>query len=271
MQIKIFMCPPTYYNKIDYEINPWMKKGTECKNQEATAKWNELKGLIQRLGVEVLVMDAQPRLPDIVFTANAALIYKDKAIISRFRHIERQPEEKFYSDWLKAQGFEVIHLPEDIAFEGAGDALFAGDTLYSGYVPRSDISSHAKMSEIFGVRIISLELVNPSFYHLDTCFCPLTDGYLLYYPKAFDEYGNRIIENNFSEDKRIAVNEEEAGAFSCNTVSIGKSVIMNKTTDRLKNVLKSKGFDAYEVDLKEFMKAGGSAKCLTLKLNEFEI
>jgi len=270
MQIKIFMCPPTYYNKIDYEINPWMKKGTECENTDAVAKWNELNGIIKNLGAKVLTMDAQPGLPDIVFTANAALIYKNKAIISRFMHKERQPEEKFYADWLKEQGFEVIFLPEDMHFEGAGDALFSGDTLYSGYVPRSDISSHSTISEIFGARIISLELINPSYYHLDTCFCPLTDGYLLYYPEAFDEYGNRIIEANFPEEKRIAVNEEEAGAFSCNAVSIDKSAIMNKTTDRLKNVLKDKGFDLYEVDLKEFMKAGGSAKCLTLKLNEFE-
>lgn len=269
MTIKIFMCPPTYYNKIDYEINPWMKKGTECEITDAKERWNELKGIIENLGAKVLTMDAQPGLPDIVFTANAALIYKKKAIISRFMHKERQPEEKFYAEWLKQQGFEVILLPDDMPFEGAGDALFSGETLYSGYVPRSDISSHAKISEIFGVRIISLELVNPSFYHLDTCFCPLTDGHLLYYPNAFDEYGNRVIEANFPEEKRIAVNDEEAKAFSCNAVNINKSVIMNKTTDRLKNALKDKGFNTYEVDLREFMKAGGSAKCLTLKLNEF--
>lgn len=270
MQLKIFMCPPTYYNKIDYEINPWMKKGTECETTDAGERWGELKGIIEKLGAQVLTMDAQPGLPDIVFTANAALIYKNKAVISRFMHKERQPEEKFYAEWLEKQGFEVICLSEEMPFEGAGDALFSGETLYSGYVPRSDISSHAKISEIFGVRIISLELVNPRFYHLDTCFCPLTDGYLLYYPQAFDEYGNRVIETNFPEEKRIAVSDEEAVAFSCNAVSIGKSVVMNRTTDRLKAALKAKDFDTYEVDLKEFMKAGGSAKCLTLKLNEFE-
>lgn len=271
MTLKIFMCPPDHYHNIDYEINPWMKKGTACANQTAVERWNELKSIIQNLGAEVLTMQPQPGLPDIVFTANAALIYKDTAVISRFRHKERKPEEKFYEEWLKSQGFKTVFLPENIDFEGAGDALFSGETLYSGYVPRSDITSHSHMSELLGVRIISLELINPRFYHLDTCFCPLTDGYLMYYPEAFDEYGNKVIENNFSKEKRIAVNEEEAGYFSCNAVSIGSGVIMNHTTDRLKTVLADKGFKTYEVDLSEFMKAGGSAKCLTLKLNEHEV
>lgn len=267
MPVKIFMCPPDYYHNIEYEINPWMKKGTPCANKSAVDKWNELKGIITGLGAEVLTMEPVPGLPDIVFTANAALIYEDTAIISRFRHKERRGEERHYEHWLKSQGFKTVALPEKMNFEGAGDALFSGETLYSGYVPRSDISSHTHISELLGIRIISLELTNPRFYHLDTCFCPLTEGYLMYYPEAFDEYGNRVIESNFTEDKLIRVNEEEAASFSCNAVSIDHSVIMNHTTDRLKCILKEKGFTTYEVDLNEFMKAGGSAKCLTLKLN----
>jgi len=271
MTLKIFMCPPDFYHNIDYEINPWMKKGTECRNKDATARWNDLKSIIQRLGAEVMTMPPQPGLPDIVFTANAALVYRKKAVISRFRHAERQPEEKFYEEWLRQNGFETMFLPDNMDFEGAGDALFSGETLYSGYVPRSDISSHSYIAELFNIRVISLELTNPRFYHLDTCFCPLTGGYLMYYPDAFDEYGNRVIEANFSEDKRIAVSDEEAGLFSCNAVSISNGVIMNRTTDRLKRALADKGFVPYEVDLSEFMKAGGSAKCLTLKLNEHEV
>ncbi len=264
---RIFMCPPDYYFRIDYEINPWMKEGTECKNSEAKLRWNELKNLIEKLGAEVLTMEAVPGLPDIVFTANAAVIYKDTAIISKFRYKERQPEEEFYAGWLKEQGFKVEYLPSGVSFEGAGDALFSGETLYSGYIPRSDISSHTYISELLGISVISLELSNKRFYHLDTCFCPLSDGYLLYYPDAFDEYANKVIEKNFPEEKLIAVNEEEAAKFSCNAVNIDKNVIMNITTDRLKGALKEKGFETYEIDLKEFMKAGGSAKCLTLKLD----
>lgn len=267
MTTKIFMCPPDYYFDIVYEINPWMKMGTGCKNDYAKEKWSELKGLITKLGAEVITMEAQPGLPDIVFTANAALVYKNIAIISKFRHPERQPEEKFYAEALEKQGLKVEILPEGMSFEGAGDALFLDGALYSGYAPRSDISSHSYIADLLGIRIYSLELSDKRFYHLDTCFCPLSDGYLMYFPAAFDEYANRVIESNVPEEKRIVVTDEEAMKFSCNAVNIGKSVIMNLTTDRLKNALKEKGFDTYEVDLCEFMKAGGSAKCLTLKLN----
>jgi N-dimethylarginine dimethylaminohydrolase len=265
---KIFMCPPDYYFSIDYEINPWMKKGTACANNIAVKKWEELKGIIQTLGAEVVTMKPKSGLPDIVFTANAALIYKNKAVMSRFMYKERRPEEKLYADFLATQGFDVVILPEGMPFEGAGDALFSGETLYSGYIPRSDISSHTYIANFLNIRIISLELSDKKFYHLDTCFCPLTNGYLLYYPEAFDEYGNKVIENNFSLEKRIPVNEEEALRFSCNAVNIDNSIIMNNTTDRLKKALKDKGFNTYEVELDEFMKAGGSAKCLTLKLFE---
>jgi N-dimethylarginine dimethylaminohydrolase len=268
MTVKIFMCPPDYYFSIDYEINPWMKKGTACVNDVAVKKWEELKSLIENLGAEVVTMKPQPGLPDIVFTANAALIYKNKAVMSRFMYKERQPEEKLYTEFLASQGFDIITLPTGMPFEGAGDALFSGDTLYSGYIPRSDISSHTYIADLLGIRVLSLELSDKRFYHLDTCFCPLSDRYLMYYPGAFDEYGNKVIENNFLPEKRIVVNEEESLCFSCNAVNIGKSIIMNKTTDRLKNLLKDNGFDTYEIELGEFMKAGGSAKCLTLKLSE---
>lgn len=270
MKTKILMCPPDFYfDSINYAINPWMKKDTICQSVLAMEQWNELKKTITNLGAEVVTMDAQKGLPDMVFTANAALVYKNIAIISKFKHEERQPEEKFYAECLEQQGFQVKYLPEGISFEGAGDALFSGETLYSGYVPRSDISAHANITSLLDIQVLSLELVDDRFYHLDTCFCPLTDGYLLYFPEAFDDYANKIIEANFPEEKRIVVLDEEASKFSCNAVSINRSVIMNKTSARLKKEIENKGFDLYEVDLQEFLKAGGSAKCLTLKLNEF--
>lgn len=267
MSAKFLMCPPKYYLNIDYEINPWMKKGTGCDNNLATEKWNELNNILESIGAEIYTMEPQPGQPDIVFTANAALIYKNTAVISRFKPPERRPEEEFYAKWLKDYGFNVEYLPEDMFFEGAGDALFSGKTLYSGYIIRSDISSHTYISYLLDIRVISLELKDTRFYHLDTCFCPLSDGYLLYYPDAFDDYANKVIEKDFPPEKRIIVMEEEALNFACNAVNLDKAVLMNKTTDRLKDAIRDKGFSPYEVELSEFLKAGGSAKCLTLRLD----
>lgn len=264
---KFLMCPPDYYTNINYEINPWMKKGTICDNASAKDAWEQLRNALTSLKAKVFTMPPHHNQPDIVFTANAALVYKNTAVTSRFRHTERRPEEFFYADWLKSQKYSLEYIPEYMSFEGEGDALFAGENLYSGYITRTDIAAHTYIAYLLNIRIISLELIDERFYHLDTCFCPLEDGYLMYYPKAFDEYGNRIIEHNFHKNKLIPVKEDEALGFCCNAVNIGNKIIMNKTSDRLKNVLAQRDFDIIEIDFSEFIKAGGSAKCLCLRLS----
>lgn len=265
-QEKILMCSPEHFG-IEYAINPWMNIDIQVDNKKAKNQWQNLyKILSYELDADVRLAVPQEGLPDMVFSANAAFVYKNKAIMARFKHKERQPEEGYYAKWFLDNGYEVITLPENMSFEGAGDALFLGNTIYAGYLPRTDISSHAYISELLKIPVISLELVNQSFYHIDTCFCPLTDGYLIYYPDAFDDYGNKIIEANVTEDKRIVVTEEEASYFTCNAVNIGKTVVTNLTTQRFTKLLRDKGFNHIQTDLSEFIKAGGSAKCLTLKI-----
>lgn len=263
---KILMCPPDFYG-IKYEINPWMNVEIQSDHDKATKQWNDLyKILKEDLKVDVRLVEPREEVPDMVFTANAAVMYGNKAVIAKFKFEQRQPEEQYFAKWFEDNGYEVIILPDDMAFEGAGDALYLGDVLYSGYIPRSDIASHTYISELLKIPVVSLELYNKSFYHLDTCFCPLEDDYLIYYPQAFDMYGNQIIENKVPEEKRIIVNEEEASYFTCNAVNIGKNVVTNLTTKRFSNLLKEKGFNHIQTDLSEYMKAGGAAKCLTLKI-----
>ncbi len=266
MTDKILMCAPTHYG-IKYEINPWMNVEVQADNKKAVEQWNNLyKILKDDLKADVRLVEPREDVPDMVFTANAAVMYGNKAVISRFKHPQRQPEEKYFADWFKDNGYEVIILPEGMAFEGAGDALYLGGILYSGYVPRTDVSSHTYISELLNIPIISMELSTNSFYHLDTCFCPLKDDYLIYYPQAFDEYANRVIESNVPAEKRIIVNEEESSYFTCNAVNIDNYVVTNKTTERFSKLLEEKGFKHIQTDLSEYMKAGGAAKCLTLKI-----
>ena len=266
MTDKILMCRPDYYG-IKYEINPWMKVEIQSEQALAKTQWENLYDILKNeLKADIKLVEPHEEVPDMVFTANAAVMYGNKAIISRFKHPQRQPEEKYFAKWFEENGYEVITLLEDMSFEGAGDALYLGETLYSGYVPRTGISSHLYIAELLNIHVISLELVNNSFYHLDTCFCPLKDDYLIYYPGAFDKYANKVIENNVPPEKRIVVNEEEASYFTCNAVNINDAVVTNITTERFSGLLREKGFKHYQTDLSEFMKAGGAAKCLTLKL-----
>lgn len=261
---RILMCPPDYFG-IEYEINPWMNLAVNADRATAADQWRRLYQLLVEAGVDVELMEPVAGLPDLVFTANAGMIYHQKAILSRFRHRQRQGEQPHYQRWFEQHGFEVVDLGEGWDFEGAGDALFCGDTLFAGYRMRSDAAGHQAIGEMLGVRVLPVELVDSRYYHIDTCFCPLTVDQAIWYPPAFDEYGQRAIREAIPN--LIEVETTEAQRFACNAVVVGKQVFTNSGCPRLHENLRDLGFEPTETPLDEFVKAGGSAKCLTLRLD----
>lgn len=263
------MCAPDHYD-VDYVINPWMEGNIHKSSRDrAVEQWQGLHQLIKQHAIVDLVTP-QKGVPDMVFTANAGLVLGDTAVLSRFYHKERQGEEPFFKEWFENYGFTVHELPPELPFEGAGDALFdrEGRWLWAGYGFRSELDSHPYLAKWLDVEVLSLRLMDDRFYHLDTCFCPLKDGYLLYYPPAFDAYSNRLIEMRVPAEKRIAIAEPDAVNFACNAVNIDHIVIMNKASEELKQRLVDAGFEVLETPLTEFLKAGGAAKCLTLRVTE---
>ncbi len=268
-KVRILMCAPHHYD-VDYVINPWMEGNIHRSSRDnAEAQWDKLYQVLQTYATIDLV-EPQKGWPDMVFTANAGLILGDTVVLSRFFHPERQGEEPYFQAWFESQGYKVHLLPKNLPFEGAGDALMdrAGGWLWAGYGFRSELDSHPYLAQWLDVEVLSLRLVDRRFYHLDTCFCPLTDGYLLYYPAAFDTYSNRLIELRVPAEKRMAIEEADAVNFACNTVNIDKIVVMNKVSDGLNQILSERGFTVVETPLTEFLKAGGAAKCLTLRVTE---
>jgi N-dimethylarginine dimethylaminohydrolase len=263
-QPRILMCPPDYYG-IEYEINPWMSRSRGSTPERAHQQWKALYETLLGLGVQVELLAPQPGLPDLVFTANAGLMFGQRFFSSRFRHEVRARETPHFDAWFAAHGFTVQHLPEGMFFEGAGDALFCGATLFAGYRIRSDVGGHQYLGRTLGRHVLPLELVNPRFYHLDTCFCPLAPGEAVYYPAAFDGYGRRVLERHIP--RLLPVNEPEALRFGCNAVVVGKTAVVNTGCERLAADLRSWGYQPIAVELDEFLKAGGSAKCLTLRLD----
>jgi lysine-ketoglutarate reductase/saccharopine dehydrogenase-like protein (TIGR00300 family) len=266
---RILMCAPHHY-EVDYAINPWMEGNIHRSSREqALIQWNQLYQVLQQYATIELV-EPQPGWPDMVFTANAGLVLGDRVVLSRFFHPERQGEEPHFQKWFEDRGYQVKFLPPKLPFEGAGDALIdrAGGWLWAGYGFRSELNAHPYLAQWLEVEVLSLRLVDRRFYHLDTCFCPLTDGYLLYYPPAFDTYSNRSIELRVPPEKRIAIDEVDAVNFACNTVNVGHVVVMNKVSTKLQQQLADRGFTVVETPLTEFLKAGGAAKCLTLRTTE---
>jgi len=269
MTIRYLMCAPDFYD-VDYVINPWMEGNIHRSSQaKAQAQWQQLYEMLRELATVDLI-PPQPGLPDMVFTANAGLVLGNKVVLSRFLHKERQGEEPHFKAWFAQEGFELFELPPELPFEGAGDALLdrEGRWLWAGYGFRSELDSHPLLAQWLDIEVLSLHLIDSRFYHLDTCFCPLTGGYLLYYPDAFDAYSNRLIELRVPAAKRIPIGESDALNFACNAVNVGQTVIMNKASESLRQRLTSLGFVVRETPLTEFLKAGGAAKCLTLRITE---
>jgi N-dimethylarginine dimethylaminohydrolase len=258
------MCPPDYFG-IEYEINPWMNLRVASDAERARRQWTALAAALKEFDVAIDLIEPASGLPDLVFTANAGIVYRDLFISSRFRYGVRQGESPHFESWAKQRGLDVVVMPEGYNFEGAGDALFCGETLFAGYRFRSDVRSHQWIGERLGVEVLPLELVDPRFYHLDTCFCPLEADAAIYYPGAFDEYGRSVLNGRIPS--LIEVAPEEAISFSCNAVVVGKTVILNAGATKLADSLGERGYAVRALEFSEFIKSGGSAKCLTLRVD----
>jgi lysine-ketoglutarate reductase/saccharopine dehydrogenase-like protein (TIGR00300 family) len=266
---RFLMCPPEFY-QVDYVINPWMEGNVDrARVNLAAEQWRALREILAREAAVELVTP-QPGLPDMVFTANAGLILGQDVILSRFLHRERQGEEPHFRGWFQQHGFRVHELPKDLPFEGAGDALFdrARPLLWAAYGFRTELEAHSILAASLGVEVASLRLIDKRFYHLDTCFCPLEGGYILYYPPAFDARSNNQIERRIPSDKRIVLEEGDAIHFAANGVNVGNVLVLHHAGEALKARLAAAGFRVFESALTEFLKAGGAAKCLTLRLHE---
>jgi N-dimethylarginine dimethylaminohydrolase len=266
MSATILMCRPTHF-EVSYVINPWMQHGA-AHGALALAQWRALRDALGA-HAEIVTIEPQPGLPDMVFTANAGVVVGKRAMASHFMPHERRGEEPFFKRWFRECGFVMVELPEDIGFEGAGDCLEDArrPMLWTGLGPRTEPEALAYLGRAFDREIVGLRLVDPRFYHLDTCFCPLSGGHVLYYPEAFHPTSRSEIERRVPAALRIPVGAEDAANFACNSVNLGSEVFMHQASPRLSAELARAGYRAHEIDLGEFLKAGGSAKCLTLRLD----
>lgn len=264
VSLPLLMCPPDYY-EIAYEINPWMSVKRKPEHELAKKQWGDFFNLLTKeLNVQVELLKPVPKLPDLVFTANGGLVYKQNFVRANFRHKERQPEARFFEDWFRKHGWTVKLIHPVHHFEGEGDALFLGRELYTGYHFRSDIEAHEFVAGILQVNYYALELADKRFYHLDTCFAPLDEKTALVYLPAFEPYSQQILRETIPD--LVEVPEEEALRFACNALVIPPDVILNINCPRTMELLQLRGFNPHALDFSEFIKAGGSAKCLALRL-----
>ena len=260
----MLMCRPEHYG-VEYEINPWMDMNRAVDRAKAGTQWQALHHAYTELGRRVELVDQVPGQPDMVFTANAALVRGGRAVLARFRHPVRQGEEPYWRRALSDLGLDVRELPAGISFEGAGDALFVGDRLFAGYGFRTDHAAHREVGRLLDVEVVSLQLVDPRFYHLDTCFCPLAPGVVMFAPHAFTAHSARKVRKLVPHV--IEVPPEMARDFVCNGVVVGDRLLSSTGVEKLDDRLQVEGLDTEPFPMTEFIKAGGGVRCLTLELD----
>lgn len=275
----LFLMTDSRHFGVTYQINPWMRPDAWQKDPAALAaaaikSAAQLRAALEKAGARVEVIAAVENLPDLVFPANAAIVLDGRARVARFLHPERQGEEAIFRAVfleLKARGLlsDVIDLPADVLQEGAGDCIWDADRgfFWAGYGQRSTANSLPVIRDVFAKPVVGLELATDRFYHLDTCFCPLSGGRLLYYPPAFTADALSTIRAHVRPEDRIEATQEEAGAFCVNAVNIGRHIVMAKAPQSLRDKLQAFGYDLVEVDLAPFILSGGGAYCMTLRLD----
>jgi N-dimethylarginine dimethylaminohydrolase len=256
------MCPPEFF-AVNYAINPWMRPDLPVDPGLAMRQWTGLRAAYAALGHSVSLIEPHPGLPDMVFAANGATVIDAAVLGVRFRYPERAAEADAYLSWFRSHGYTAVHEAVQVN-EGEGDILVAGDTVLAGYGFRSDEAAAGELADVFGRQVVSLRLVDPRFYHLDTALCVLDASTAMYYPAAFDDAGRAALATVF--DELIEAKDEDAEVLGLNAVSDGRYVVLARQAAGLARSLAARGFTPVPVDMSELLKAGGGAKCCTLEL-----
>ncbi|GAA1859225.1 dimethylargininase [Microbacterium koreense] len=264
------MCRPEHFT-VSYTINPWMEPANPTDTAKAVAQWQELHDTYVRLGHDVHLIDPIEGLPDMVYTANGGFVIDGRAYGAKFRFAERVPEGPAFMEWFAANGFDVIDPAE--VNEGEGDFLLVGDAILAGTGFRSTDDSHAELARVFGKEVISLRLVDPRFYHLDTALAVLDPvegssgvehANIAYLPHAFDEDSQRILAERYPD--AIRVSDDDGAVFGLNSSSDGYNVIISPRAKGFEAQLRERGYNPILVDLSELLLGGGGIKCCTLEL-----
>ncbi|WP_214321977.1 dimethylargininase [Nonomuraea sediminis] len=255
------MCRPEHFT-VEYAINPWMDPEAGADREVAIRQWEVLKSAYESLGHKVSLIDPIEGLPDMVFAANGALVVGGRVYGARFAFPERAAEGPAYLRWFTDRGYQA-QAAEHVN-EGEGDFLTLDEFVLAGTGFRTDLVAHNEAQEYLGRPVISMRLVDPRFYHLDTALFPLDGHNVAYYPGAFSEGSRRVLESLFPD--AVIASEADAAVLGLNAVSDGRNVVINAEATELQLELKRRGYDVIPVDLSELRKAGGGPKCCTLEI-----
>jgi N-dimethylarginine dimethylaminohydrolase len=263
---KVLMCNPAYFD-IEYVINPWMDTNNRVDKARALGQWEYVRDVLSDLGVAIEYIEPVPGLPDMVFAGDAGMVSGDTFIASNFRFSQRQLEAEIASEWMAARGYRVITPPENVYFEGLGDVIYSDTDIIVGHGPRSSPESVEFIQRIFShLKIMGeVHLCDPWFYHTALAAAFIGPDHIIYYAPALTDESKQLLERKFAHP--LAVSEQDAKEFMvCNNIVIGQKVLMHGCTDAFRESLREWGFEVIKCPADEFLKSGGSVRCLILSL-----
>jgi N-dimethylarginine dimethylaminohydrolase len=268
---KVLMCKPNFF-RVDYQINPWMKIGS-VDSKKALKQWENLVKVYQKNDIKVEVIEQNEDFPDMVFSADQGLVLanqnnknsKKTILLSNFRYIQRQGETIFYKNWFEKNNFEIEVLADNFFFEGGGEILPWENKYFIGQGFRNTDKTINYLNQKLNFDFIPLELINPNFYHLDTCMFVLNTETIFYYPPAFSENSIKVIKSLIKNP--IEFSQKEALGFAANSVLSGQKIFVQSGNETFVKKLNNLNYEIIEVDVSEFVKSGGGIHCLTFEID----
>ena len=274
---RVLVVQPRFFT-VSYAINPYMKdeQGALKKVDTSLAldQWKNLIKAFELSGLDVQVLDGRASFPDMVFAANQSFPFWNaqsktyEVILSNMNHQERKGEVPFFADWFASQNYKIHSLPHDMIFEGTGDALLdpVRPLIWCGFGYRTSPQTLARISEITKTDLIPLELKNPYFYHLDTCFAPLTEHSAVVVKEAFTDEGLALLQTAFEQLIYCSMDEAQKSLGANLFCPNGRDIFIDQANHQLIEELQVLGFRIQTLQTSEFIKSGGSVFCLKLHL-----
>jgi N-dimethylarginine dimethylaminohydrolase len=261
----ILVCASDYF-RIEYEINPWMSVQNNASTPEVLTQYRQLLDAFRKAGIRYRGMQPDASYPDMVYTANYGVVAGSQFIKANFKYPQRQGESTLAESYFKQRGYRVLALPENIYFEGEGDLLYSGSHYFVGWGKRTMKEAVPYLQEMLSKPLVDLELVDPYYYHLDTCFAPLDEHTVVINPRSFTQEGLDKIYGHF--ETVLTTSDQDNKVLACNMVVNGKNIVVGEgITDTLRTNLEALGYQVFQTPMSQYIKGGGSVKCCSLILD----
>lgn len=220
--------------------------------KKALAQHQSYCEALEKCGVQLTILEADPRFPDGCFVEDTAVVLDEAAIIVKPGDIARQGEEEKIAQILSQQKKTVnLNLPATL---DGGDIMRVHHHFYIGMSARTNKEGAKQLAEIldsFGYTASQIPV--KTVLHLKTGITCVGEDTYISVPE-FVPY--------FSDKKLIVLEKEEY--YSANCLLVNDYLLKPKGYPVSYKKLSDMGLQIIEIEMTEFEKMNGGLTCLSL-------